>query len=72
MCTCKSLIIPCDPTCPCECHRAFNIISSMLDTPKTNEQKREELEDHYSNKLFEMDDEELDVEYKEKIGNLDK
>ncbi len=38
-----------------------------LPEPKTREDKQNELEDVYSNKLYDMTDEELDEEYKEKM-----
>ena len=64
MCTCKDCGVS---SCLCECHGNR---SKMLDVPKSREQKREELEDRYSNVLFDMDDEELDGEYEEKVGMI--
>ena len=37
---------------------------------KTREEKCMELEDRYSNILLDMDNEELDQEYEDKIGHL--
>ncbi len=53
--------------CFCECH---DNKGNFLDKPKSRDQKREELEDWYSNLLFDMDDEELDAEYEGKVGSI--
>lgn len=37
---------------------------------RSQDQKREELEDWYSNLLYDMDEEELDQEYADKVGSV--
>lgn len=68
MCTCKRN--NCDiNSCLCACHRAKEVLN-MGESQKTRENKISELEDHYSNVLFGMDDEQLDQEYSDRIGEL--
>ena len=52
-------------------HRGNSMLQGSSDLPnpnKTREQKIDELEDHYSNVLYDKTDEEIDLEYNEKLG----